>query len=149
MNTVSNRNAFLGEFIGTFMLVFFGCSTVAVTVLFGTLVGQFQIAVCWGITITLSIYMTRHICNAHFNPAVTIAMAASGRLRVKEVPVYLPDPSRQILPGEECLVVFADACIDGWMATGAPAVPAVPRAHALSDAFAFVGFWSKPRAALD
>ena len=68
---------------------------------------------------------------------------------LKGVPVYLPDPSRQILPGEECLVVFADACIDGWMATGASAVPAVPRAHALSDAFAFVGFWSKPRAALD
>ena len=89
MDAYSNKNAFLGEFIGTFMLVFFGCSTVAVTVLFGTLVGQFQIAVCWGITITLSIYMTRHICNAHFNPAVTIAMAASGRLKVKEVPVYL------------------------------------------------------------
>ena len=86
---MSKKQIFIGEFIGTFMLLLFGCGTVAVTVLFGSLVGQFQIAVCWGITITLSIYMTRHICNAHFNPAVTIAMAVSGRLKVKEVPVYL------------------------------------------------------------
>ncbi len=86
---MSKKQIFIGEFIGTFMLLLFGCGTVAVTVLFGSLVGQFQIAVCWGITITLSIYMTRHICNAHFNPAVTIAMAASGRLKVREVPVYL------------------------------------------------------------
>ena len=86
---MSKKQIFIGEFIGTFMLLLFGCGTVAVTVLFGSLVGQFQIAVCWGITITLSIYMTRHICNAHFNPAVTIAMAASGRLKAREVPVYL------------------------------------------------------------
>ncbi len=86
---MSKKQIFIGEFIGTFMLLLFGCGTVAVTVLFGSLVGQFQIAVCWGIAITLSIYMTRHICNAHFNPAVTIAMAASGRLKVREVPVCL------------------------------------------------------------
>lgn len=84
-----NKNAFLGELIGTFMLVFFGCSTVAATVLFGTLVGQFQIAVCWGITITLSIYMTRHICNAHFNPAVSVAMVCSGRMKANILPAYL------------------------------------------------------------
>lgn len=86
---MENRNAFLGEFIGTFMLVFFGCGTVAVAVLFGTLVGQFQIAVVWGITITLSIYMTRHICYAHFNPAVSVAMVCSGRMKAKELPAYL------------------------------------------------------------
>ena len=65
---------------------------------------------------------------------------------LRRVPVYLPDPSRLIQPGEECLLIFADSSLDGWMAAGAPALPDPPRAHALSDAFAFVGFWSAPRA---
>ena len=84
-----NVYSFLGEMIGTFMLVFFGLSTVAVTVLFGTLVGQFQIAICWGIAITLAIYMTRQICCAHFNPAVSLAMVISGRMKPSKLPAYL------------------------------------------------------------
>lgn len=83
------KNNFIGEFIGTFIMLLFGCGTVAVTVLFGSLVGQFQIAICWGIAITLAIYVTRNICCAHFNPAVSIAMVLTGRMKAKKLPVYL------------------------------------------------------------
>ncbi len=64
---------------------------------------------------------------------------------LRDVPVYMPDPGRTITAGEECLVIFADFCIDGWYDTGQPALPPSPRAHDLSDAFAFVGFRSRPR----
>lgn len=86
---MDRKNVFFGEFLGTALMLLFGCGTVAVSVLFGALVGQFQIAIVWGTVITLSIYMTRHICNAHFNPAVSIAMAATGRMKASELPVYL------------------------------------------------------------
>ncbi len=67
---------------------------------------------------------------------------------LRDVPVYLPDSGRTISEGEECLVIFADFCIDDWYESGQPALPSSPRMHDLSDAFAFVGFWSRPRKAL-
>ena len=79
----------IGEIIGTFFLVLFGCSSVAVSVCFGEYHGIFQIGMVWGIGVCLAIYATRNICNAHFNPAVTISMAVCRRLSWKDVPVYL------------------------------------------------------------
>lgn len=80
---------FIGEFSGTFLLVLFGCGTVAVDTLFGAHVSLALIALFWGVGVTLSIYLTRHLCCAHLNPAVTVAMACSGRMSWKKVPTYL------------------------------------------------------------
>ena len=80
---------FVGEFSGTFLLVLFGCGTVAVDTLFGAHMSLALIALFWGIGVTLSIYLTRHLCCAHLNPAVTMAMACSGRMAWKKVPTYL------------------------------------------------------------
>jgi len=71
---------FLGEFIGTFILVFFGCGSIAVTILFSAHSGLFQVAAVWGIGVLLAIYATRHISCAHLNPAVSIAMVVTGRM---------------------------------------------------------------------
>src|SRR5687768_5259861 len=67
---------FVGEFLGTFLLVFFGCGSVATAVLTGAQVGIFQVAVVWGIGISTAIYLTASLSGAHLNPAVTIALAA-------------------------------------------------------------------------
>lgn len=83
------KKEFLGEFIGTFMLVLFGCGSVAVSTLFDAHQGLFQIAIIWGLAVTLGIYATRNLCCAHFNPAVSIAMVASGRMRRSKLPTYL------------------------------------------------------------
>ncbi|MFH1853885.1 MAG: MIP family channel protein [Candidatus Omnitrophota bacterium] len=80
---------FFGEFFGTFLLVFFGCSSVAVSVLFKAHMGLFQIAAVWGMAVTLAIYATRHLSCAHINPAVSIAMVAARRMSIKKLPVYL------------------------------------------------------------
>lgn len=68
-----NLRDFTGEFIGTFILVFFGCGSVMVTVLFAAHAGLFQVATIWGIGVALAIYATRHISCAHLNPAVSSA----------------------------------------------------------------------------
>lgn len=83
------KKSFIGEFIGTFLLVLFGCGSVAVSVLFSSHQGLFQIAMVWGIGVTLAIFVTRNLSCAHLNPAVTIAMAASGRMKKGLVPSYI------------------------------------------------------------
>ena len=79
---------FSGEFIGTFLLVFFGCGSVAVAILFNFLQGIMQIAMIWGFIVMIAIYMTRHLSDAHFNPAVTCAMIVAGRMKPGKIPVY-------------------------------------------------------------
>lgn len=83
------KREFVGEFIGTFILVLFGCGSVAVNVLFDAHQGLFQIAAVWGIGVSLAIYATRHLSCAHLNPAVTLAMVASKRMIAKKLPVYI------------------------------------------------------------
>lgn len=78
---------FVGELIGTFLLVFFGCGSVASAVTSGALVGLFQVAIVWGLGIATAIYLTGSLSGAHLNPAVTIAMA-----------VYRGFPKAQVLP---------------------------------------------------
>lgn len=51
-----------------------------------------------------------------------------------------------IKPGNECLVILASRCIDGWYARGAVCDPPEFRMHNLSDGFALVGVRSLPHA---
>ena len=80
---------FIGEALGTFLLVLFGCGSVAVSVLFGAYQGIIQIAMSWGLGVTLAIYLTRHLSCAHLNPAVSIAMVIGRRMQLRKLPVYL------------------------------------------------------------
>jgi len=80
---------FIGETLGTFILVLFGCGSVAVSVLFNAYQGIIQIAMAWGIGVTLAIYLTRHLSCAHLNPAVSLAMVVSKRMTVRRLPVYI------------------------------------------------------------
>jgi glycerol uptake facilitator protein len=80
---------FLGEALGTFLLVLFGCGSVAVTILFHAHVGLMQVAAAWGVGVALAIYATRHLSNAHLNPAVSLAMVAGKRMAASKLPRYL------------------------------------------------------------
>jgi glycerol uptake facilitator protein len=80
---------FTGEFIGTFILVFFGCGSVAVTVLFSAHSGTFQVAMIWGIAVSLAIYATRHLSCSHLNPAVSVAMVIGKRMKKERLLTYL------------------------------------------------------------
>ncbi len=91
------------------------------------------------------------------NQTVVVQPALRGRGTLpllRDVPVFFPGSKETaitwpISPGDECLVIFADACIDGWYASGGSPEPPSPRCHDLSDAFAFVGFRSRPNALRD
>lgn len=83
------KREFIGEFLGTFLLVLFGCGSVTVSVLFNAHVGLLQIGLVWGIGVSLAIYATRHLSCAHLNPAVTLAMVSSKRMSLKKLPAYI------------------------------------------------------------
>ena len=68
---------------------------------------------------------------------------------LRDVPVFFPGNKTAgitwpISQGDECLLIFADSAIDEWFETGEAEVPVSDRRHDLSDAFAFVGFRSRP-----
>ena len=66
----------VGEFWGTFLLVFFGCGSVCAATTTGAQVGVFQVAIVWGLGIATAIYLCGSLSGAHLNPAVTLSLAA-------------------------------------------------------------------------
>jgi glycerol uptake facilitator protein len=79
----------LGELAGTFVLVFFGVGSVHAVVLTGAQQGLWQVAIVWGIAISLAIYATSAVSGAHINPAMTVAFAAFRGFPWRRVPLYI------------------------------------------------------------
>lgn len=102
------KREFIGEALGTFMLVLFGCGSVAVSILFNAHQGLMQVGLAWGIGVTLALYLTRHLSCAHLNPAVSLAMAVSGRMTFRKLPVYISAQfAGAILAGLALYMLFA------------------------------------------
>jgi len=100
----------IGEFIGTFILVFFGCGSVATAVLTGAQVGIFQVAIIWGLGIALAIHLTASLSGAHLNPAVTLSLAAwRGFPKQRIVPYILCQMLGSILASAVLYLIFANA----------------------------------------
>ncbi|MFF4084015.1 MIP/aquaporin family protein [Streptomyces sp. NPDC001777] len=71
------------EFLGTMILILFGCGVVAQVVAGGALTdppgglgNHDSIAWAWGLGVTLGVYVAGRLSGAHLNPAVTLALAA-------------------------------------------------------------------------
>lgn len=67
-----------------------------------------------------------------------------------DVPIIMPHAgdyaiTLPIQVGDECLVIFADMCIDAWWQNGDVQNQIELRRHDLSDAFAILGPWSQPK----
>ena len=77
------------EFLGTFFLVLAGTGAIAVDSVSGGVIGHVGIALTFGLVVFAMIQMFGDISGAHFNPAVTIGFAASGRFAWKSVPIYI------------------------------------------------------------
>ena len=63
------------EYIGTFALVLLGIISESSALYFKSMSGIFQTASCWGIAITVAIYISGEYSGGHLNPAVSLAMA--------------------------------------------------------------------------
>ncbi len=83
------------EFLGTFVLVFGGCGSAVLAAQFLTDddiqlgIGFMGVALAFGLTVLTMAYAVGHISGGHFNPAVTIGVAAGGRFPWKDTVGYI------------------------------------------------------------
>ena len=89
---------YLCEFIGTAVLVLFGCGTAAITG--GSLLVT---ALAFGLSIVAMAYVIGNISGCHVNPAVSLAMLINGKISVKDFIGYV---IAQVLGGFAGIALF-------------------------------------------
>ncbi|MFN0213260.1 MAG: MIP/aquaporin family protein [Saprospiraceae bacterium] len=89
-------NVFLAELLGTALLLLMGNGVVAGVVLRDTKnenSGWLVITIGWGLAVTFAVYAVGHLSGAHLNPAVSLALAATGQwsaqFTASTLPLYL------------------------------------------------------------
>ena len=65
----------MGEALGTFTLVFFGCGIIAIDLLTGAGFQHWEIGLVWGTALAVGISFATGLSGAHLNPAITLALA--------------------------------------------------------------------------
>lgn len=83
---------FLGEIIGTALLILLGNGVVANVVLQGTKgqnSGWIVITWGWGMAVFVAVFTVAAFSGAHINPAVTVGLAIAGKFEWAQVPAYI------------------------------------------------------------
>lgn len=83
---------FLAELIGTFILILLGEGVVANVNLKksnGKEGGWIVVTAAWALAVAIPVFIFADVSGAQFNPAVTIALAATGGMAWSEVPIFI------------------------------------------------------------
>ncbi len=102
---------YVAEFIGTFVLVLFGCGTAAAVGCNGAdpNVAYMLTALAFGLSIVAMAYSIGRVSGCHVNPAVSIAMLVSGKLSAKDFVGYVVAQVLGAIVGAAMIGVFL-----GW-----------------------------------
>jgi aquaporin Z len=73
---------YFAEFVGTFILVLFGCGTAVIA---GDKVGVLGIAFAFGLALIGAAYGIGPISGCHINPAVSLGVWAAGRMKITDM----------------------------------------------------------------
>lgn len=91
---MSSSDIFLGETIGTAVLILLGggvCAAVTLKSSKARNAGWLAITFGWGFAVMTAVYMTASLSGAHLNPAVTVGIAIKDG-EWGNVPVYIARP---------------------------------------------------------
>ncbi|HLS35697.1 MAG TPA: MIP/aquaporin family protein [Bacillota bacterium] len=83
---------FMGELFGTMVLIILGVGVVGGVLLRWSKAenaGWVVITLGWGIAVSMGVFISGTVSDAHINPAVTIGMAAIGNFPWDKVPMYI------------------------------------------------------------
>jgi glycerol uptake facilitator protein len=84
--------AFIGEIVGTALLIVFGagvCANVNLKKSFAHNSGWIVITFGWGLGVAMAVYAVGQFSGAHLNPAVTLGLAFNGDFPWNDVPGYI------------------------------------------------------------
>ena len=101
---------YIAEALGTFALVFAGPGAIAVDAASDGAVGRVGIGLAFGLVVMAMIVALGHISGAHINPAITVAMAASGQLPLLRAGFYIAAQlAGGVLAGLAIVAIVGDA----------------------------------------
>ena len=129
---------FIAEFLGTMLLIILGDGVVANVTLNKSGMkgaGSIQITIAWGLAVMVPAFIFGAASGAHFNPALTLALAVDGSLAWGLVPGYILRPFAGAVAGAVIVYLMFKDQFDateeagtklGVFSTG-PAIPNLPR----------------------
>jgi len=100
---------YLAEFVGTALLILFGNGVVANVVLTrtkGNGSGWIVITLGWGLAVFIGAFCSAKYSGAHLNPAVTVAMAMTGKLAIGKVAGYICAQMLGAIVGAKLVFLF-------------------------------------------
>src|SRR6188508_2854682 len=79
----------IGEFVGTFALVFAGTGAIVINEISGGAVTHVGVAITFGLIVLAMIYTVGDVSGAHLNPAVSLGFYAARRFSGRELLPYI------------------------------------------------------------
>ncbi len=80
---------YVAEFLGTFVLVVFGCGTAVVSGCAAGNAGHLITALAFGLVIVAMAYSVGNVSGCHVNPAVSLGCFVAGRMSAKDFALYV------------------------------------------------------------
>ena len=107
----------IAEFIGTFVLVLFGCGAAVVAgpaIAAGNTVGVLGIAFSFGLAIVAMAYAIGPISGCHVNPAVSLGALVAGRMSAGDFITYVIAQVLGAIAGALILFLIMKGKASGW-----------------------------------
>lgn len=115
----------LAEFVATFVLIVLGCGCVAQAVLSRGVAGNVvTINIGFAMAVTMAVYVAGGVSGGHVNPAISLAMCATGRMAWCKFPLYVCAQMLGAMAGAAAIFgIYYDAFMsfaDGKLAVSGP-----------------------------
>lgn len=85
---MENKN-YWAEFLGTFLLVFFGTGSIIISEEYNGVIQAFGIGVVFGITVWILVQFLGKFSDCHINPAVTLTLCFNKNIEIKKARFYI------------------------------------------------------------
>ncbi len=83
---MDDMRKYMAELVGTAALVFMGCGSAVIA---GQRIGYLGISFAFGLTVLAMFYSIGGISGCHINPAITVAMLVTGKIKAKDALAYI------------------------------------------------------------